>query len=337
MTLVSLIALVYIAVLAKKVLVPFFFSFLFALMLLPIASFLERRLRLSRPLAALLSLFVLVLFLLGISYFIGAEVSSLVRDWPLLQKQFQTSLNDLQNWVAIHLHVDIEKQRGYINDTSSKIFSSVPSVLASTLLSVSSVLLFFTLAILFTFFLLLYRKLMLRFLIDVFPRRSSDVIGDIVENIQTIIRQYLLGLLLEMFVVAAICCISLLLFRVQYAVLFALITALFNVVPYVGIFTSMALSAFITFAVGGHGKVLAVVLTIFGTHLIDSNILLPFIVGARIRLNGMITVLAVIAGEMIWGIPGMFLAVPFTAITKIIFDRIDSLKPWGNLLGHEKG
>jgi len=336
MTLISLIAIVYIAILAREILVPLFFSLLAALLLLPVANFLENRMRLPRAGAAAISLFILILILVTIFYLIGSEIASLVHDWPSLQNQFTSSLNDLHNWVAEHFHVDIQQQKDYIQNASSRIFASGPSVLASTLLSVSSVLLFLTLTILFTFFMLLYRKLVIRFLIAVFPKESSTIVYDIVENIQYIIRRYLIGLLVEMLIVAVIFCTSYLIFGVKYAVLFALMTALFNLVPYVGIYTAAAFSLFVTFAVaGGKAKILVIIITTVAVHMIDSNILLPFIVGSRIRINGMVTILAVIAGEMVWGIPGMFLSVPFIAVTKIIFDRIEPLKPWGILLGHE--
>jgi predicted PurR-regulated permease PerM len=140
-----------------------------------------------------------------------------------------------------------------------------------------------------------------------------------------------------MLIVATICFTSFLIFGVKYAVLFALMMALFNLVPYVGIYTAMALSLFVTFAVaGGKAKILVIIITTVAVHMVDSNILLPLIVGSRIRINGMVTILAVIAGEMIWGIPGMFLSVPFIAVTKIIFDRIEPLQPWGILLGMRK-
>ena len=71
-------------------------------------------------------------------------------------------------------------------------------------------------------------------------------------------------------------------------------------------------------------------------HLVDSNVLLPMIVGSKVKINALITVLGVIIGEMFWGIPGMFLSIPVIAISKVVFDRIDSLKPWGMLLGDEK-
>lgn len=76
--------------------------------------------------------------------------------------------------------------------------------------------------------------------------------------------------------------------------------------------------------------------TIVVIHLIDSNVLLPLIVGSKVKINALITLLGVIIGEMFWGIPGMFLSIPVIAIAKVVFDRIESLKPWGLLLGDEK-
>jgi predicted PurR-regulated permease PerM len=71
-------------------------------------------------------------------------------------------------------------------------------------------------------------------------------------------------------------------------------------------------------------------------HLIDSNILLPVIVGSKVRINAFMTLLGVVIGEMLWGISGMFLSIPVIAITKIIFDRVESLQAWGMLLGEEE-
>lgn len=131
----------------------------------------------------------------------------------------------------------------------------------------------------------------------------------------------------------AVACTAFWIIGIKYAVLLGLIVGLFNIVPYVGIFTALFLSAMITFATGNVKDVLYVVLSVIGIHAIDSNVLLPTIVGSKVRLNALISFLGIVIGEMIWGLSGMFLAIPIIAIFKIIFDRIDSLKPWGFLLG----
>jgi putative permease len=123
---------------------------------------------------------------------------------------------------------------------------------------------------------------------------------------------------------------------IKYAVLLGLITGLFNIIPYIGIFTAMLISVLITFATAAAaGKVFLVLITLIITHLVDSNLLLPAIVGSKVKINPLITVLGVVLGEMIWGVSGMFLSIPVIAVLKIIFDRIDSLKPWGILLGEQ--
>jgi putative permease len=99
----------------------------------------------------------------------------------------------------------------------------------------------------------------------------------------------------------------------------------------------MLISVLITFATAAAtGKVLLVLGTLVITHLVDSNVLLPVIVGSKVKINPLITVLGVVLGEMFWGISGMFLSIPVIAVLKIIFDRIESLKPWGILLGEEE-
>ncbi|CDT23065.1 Permease (fragment) [Sphingobacterium sp. PM2-P1-29] len=70
-------------------------------------------------------------------------------------------------------------------------------------------------------------------------------------------------------------------------------------------------------------------------HLIDSNFIVPKVVGSKVKVNSLFAMMAIIVGEMIWGISGMFLAIPILAICKIVMDRVKELKPWGFLLGEE--
>lgn len=336
MVLVSLIALFYIAMWGKSFLAPLVFALLFAVMLLPIAHFFERRCRLPRSMASLLSVFLLVLSLVGLLYLVGAQVSSLAEDWPQFKQQVLTSVSELQQWISMKFHVRIKQQNNYVNNAVSKLLETGSSVIGSTLISLSSLLLFLVFIMIDTFFLLYYRRLIVRFLVAVFKEENAVIVYDIIAQIQTKIRQYILGLLLEMVIVAAATCLALWILGIKYAILLGLLTGLFNIIPYIGIFTALCLSTLVTFATAGTAKLLLVIGTILGIHLVDSNVLLPVIVGSKVRINALITVFGVIVGEAVWGIPGTFLAIPVIAIAKIIFDRIDSLKPWGMLFGDER-
>jgi predicted PurR-regulated permease PerM len=336
MVLVSLIALFYIAILGKSILAPLIFALLFAVLLLPLANFMEHKLRFPRSLASLLAVLILILATTGVLYIVGAQISSLAEDWPEFKKQVLGSFNDLQTWISHKFHIRIKQQMTYVNNATSKLLESGGSVLGDVFVSFSSFILFQVFIMIDTFFLLYYRRLIIRFLVSVFRADNSIVVYDIIAQVQSRIRQYILGLLLEMVIVATASCLALWILGVQYAVLLGLLIGLFNLIPYIGIASALVLSTLVTFATAGTAKLLLVIGTILGIHLIDSNILLPLIVGSKVRINALITVLGVIVGGSLWGISGTFLAIPVIAIMKIVFDRVDSLKPWGLLLGDER-
>jgi len=306
-------------------------------LLLPLAGFFETKLKLRRNAASALSDLLLLAAIAGVLLLVGTQISSLSNDLPKLKEQVIASFQNFQEWISTTFHVNIEKQMDYVNSATAKIEKATPNVIGATVLSLSSVLFFLVFVILDTFFLLFYRSRLLKFLVDVFKEENSKIVYDIVERVQFIIRKYLVGILLEMTTVAIVCCTVFMLLGIKYAILLGLITALFNIVPYIGIFTALLLNIIITFATTAlASKVLLVIITVVSMHLIDSNVLLPVIVGSKVRINAFITLLGVVLGEMIWGISGMFLSIPVIAIIKIIFDRVESLQPWGHLMGDEK-
>jgi predicted PurR-regulated permease PerM len=167
------------------------------------------------------------------------------------------------------------------------------------------------------------------------------VVYDIIEKVQNMIRKYITGLLIKMAIVAIVVSVTFMVLEVKYAILLGLITGFFNIIPYIGIFTALVLSAAVTFATSPEQiTVIYVMVILVVTHLIDSNILLPLVVDSKVRINvrinALITVLGVIIGEMVWAIPGMFLSIPVIAVLKIIFDWVESLKAWGIILGDEE-
>jgi predicted PurR-regulated permease PerM len=333
LVLVGLTAVGYLVILAKEILDPLVFGFLFSILLLPIATFLEKKLRLPRSMSSLVSILLLLVFVGAIMYLVGSQISKLGNDWPMLKSQVKQSVTDLQGWVQAAFHINASNQMTYVNETTKKIMASGGAVVGETFGAVSSLMLFYVFILIFTFFILLYRSLLIRFIVWVFSDEYSAIVHDIVTNIQSILRQYILGLLLEMFVVACIACILFWWIGIKYAVLLGIIVALFNLIPYLGIFTALLLSTVITFATGSVKDSILVAISVLSIHLIDSNFLLPTIVGSKVKLNALVTFLGIILGEMIWGLSGMFLSIPTLAIFKIIFDRVDSLKAWGYLLG----
>jgi predicted PurR-regulated permease PerM len=336
MVLVSVIALFYIAILGKAIVAPMLFALLFSMLLLPVASFLEKKLGFHRSLAAGLSVFLLVLSVAAIFYVVFTQISNLAQDWPQFKSHFLSSLKEFQQWISRKFNVNLTKQNNYVNNTAVQILGSGPAMIGDTLISLSTVILFMIFTMLDTFFLLYYRRLLIKFLVSVFKEENSEMVYAIIAQVQSRIRQYIQGLLLEMAIVSSVCCLILWIMGVDYAVLLGLLCGLLNLIPYIGIWISIIFSTLVTFATAGVGKILLVITTLFGIHLMDANLLLPVIVGGKVRLNALITISGVIIGGKVWGVIGAFLAIPVIAIIKIIFDKIESLQPWGMLLGDER-
>ncbi|HEY0244748.1 MAG TPA: AI-2E family transporter [Mucilaginibacter sp.] len=333
LVLIGILALGFLVIQGKEVLDPLIFGFLFAILLLPVSGFLERKLKLPRSISSLLSIILLISFIGGILYLVGSQISKLSNDWPMLQKQVGQSVNDISGWIQGTFHINLEKQKVYVDDTAKKIMASGTAVVGTTFGAVSSLMLFYVFIIIFTFFILFYRRLLLKFILQAFGRDNEPIVYDIVENIQNILRQYILGLLIEMILVATVACTAFWIIGIKYAALLGILVGLFNIIPYLGIFTALLLSVLITFATGAVSDAIWVAGSVLCIHAVDANLLLPTIVGSKVRLNALITFLGIILGEMMWGLSGMFLSIPMIAIFKIIFDRIEGLKPWGYLMG----
>ena len=337
MVLISLIAIGYLCVLGKEVLSPLLFALLLSILLLPVAGFLEQRLKFRRSAAAGVSVILLIIFIYLILYLVASQVAGLASDWPQFKEQLTVSMKDFQHWISANFHVNMVKQMAYVNTATSKLLTESTSVIGATVVSVSSILLFLVFTMINTFFLLFYRRKIVTFLVKIFKENNESILYDVIAQVQYIIRKYILGLLLEMAIVATALCIIFWLLGIKYAVLLGIITGLFNIIPYIGIFTALLFSVLVTFATAAvTTKIILVIVAVVIVHLIDSNVILPIIVGSKVKINGQITLLGVIVGEMMWGIPGMFLSIPVIAIAKIIFDRVEGLQPWGLLLGDEK-
>lgn len=335
-TLISIIALGYIAHIGQTIIVPLILGSLFSLLLVPACNWLERKLKFHRTLAAIVALLVFFGLIGGVFTMLGSQLSLLKDDWPAFEEQIMDGFHVFQAWVHTTFGVAQTEQMEYLTNTVSKSISQGTAIVGIALISLSSLLILFVFTFLYAFFILIYRGHIVRFLLLVNRTEHHIIVMDIVQQIQYVVKKYLIGLVLQMLIVAVLTFIALSIIGVKYSVMLALITGVFNVLPYIGIFISILVIALITFATSSITHVFLVVLALILVHLIDSNYVVPKIVGSKVKVNSLFAMMAIIVGEMIWGISGMFLAIPILAICKILFDRIRDLKAWGFLLGEEE-
>lgn len=319
----------------KSLLVPLFFSFLVAILLHPVVRFFEKR-KFPRAVAAVFTLLCFMVLLAGLFYFFSHQVVRLSKDLPSLQAKVLEKWNHIQDWISDKYHVTNTQQVDYMNKSATNILNSTMNSVATTFVNIAETLVLTIFFFIFTFFMLQYRYLLMRFVIALFDESQNEKVQAIIIRIRSLINSYVVGLLIEMSVVAVLIFTSLLIIGVKYALLISIMAAVLNIIPYLGIYFSMALAMLITAATGSTGHVLAVGIVFLITHFADANIILPHVVGGKMKMNPFITILVVLIGHLVWGIPGMFLFIPLTAMIRVVSEEVAGMKPLAILLGEEK-
>ncbi|WP_046246563.1 AI-2E family transporter [Hymenobacter terrenus] len=319
---------------ASAIIFPLFFAAIFAIMLHPVEQWLLRH-RVPRLLAITLTVVLGVVSLLGLVYFIYLEAMQLSSHMPLFKIKFAQTTGQLHQWLQDRMGISDEKLRGWLSEASNR----ASALLGGTLSAVSGLLVVATLIPVYIFLFFLYQKRLVDFLTQAFSSRRRDTgVAEVLHESKATIQSYMVGLLIEGSIVAALNTTGLLIIGVPYALLLGVLGALFNFIPYVGGLIAIALPMLMAFVTKpGYGHALAVVITYMVIQFTDNHFLIPRIVAAKIKVNALVAIVGVLVGNAIGGVAGMFLALPVIAILKIVFDRIPALKPWGLLLGDEEG
>jgi predicted PurR-regulated permease PerM len=174
----SLFALGALVILARDILAPLIFSCLFAILLMPLANFFERRIRLPRGAASMIAVIMLLSMITVVLYVIGSQIAELLKDWPAFQAQISHSLWNFRGWVSENIGITRRKQLNVVNSAASKVTSPDAALVGTTLLSLSSIVLFLIFTFIYTFFFLMYRRLILKFLESVFLAENKATRGD---------------------------------------------------------------------------------------------------------------------------------------------------------------
>lgn len=273
--LISIIILGFLAIIGQQILVPMVLGLLIAILLIPLCRFMETKLRFPRGLSSVLASVLALAIIGGVIYMMSMEVAKLANDWPQFQKQFIDLIDNLQGWISRTFGVRRHDQLEYLNDTLKKSISTGTAILEKTLTSVGYVLMLTGFTFLFTLFFLLYRTHLLKFLVASFTETYHKTVFEIVENIQFMVKKYLVGLFLQMIIVTILSFIAYTIIGVKYNFMLAILTGILNILPYIGIFTALLIGALITFATSGISHVLFIVIAIVVIHAIDGNIIMP--------------------------------------------------------------
>lgn len=330
--LISIVLLFIILQAASGLLIPILFAVLVAILLLQPATYMERNLKMGRFLSSLLSVICFLAILGGFLHFLALQLTIFINDLPQLQSRFLAIFEDVQKWVSRKLHITTTQQSEYISGYFDKLLEHAGGAAKTVFFSLSGALLSLVIVFLFSFFILYYRRLLMRFVTHLFSVDNRNQVSEVVGETRTMINAYVAGLVIEMLIVGLVTAITFMIMDVHYAMLLAILIAVLNVIPYFGFYSALALAMLVSFANNALGGAIEVAIAAFTIHLLDSNVLYPRLIGGRVKMNPFVTVLAVVLGQYVWGVAGMFLAVPIVSVLKMVCDRVERLQAWSILM-----
>jgi predicted PurR-regulated permease PerM len=334
--LLILISLTFIIYVGQTVILPLLMALLFAILLRPVSNFLEKRLRFPNVLAALITVILFVLFFAVIFYFISVQVLDMTEDWNTMEANLHHHYVNLQVYVRDTLGLSRREQQELINKAADSSMESGKEMLGTTLSSFTDSVMNLILIPVYIFLILLYRTHFIKFLCKLFDKKHHDVLEDIMGTIKISVQSYIIGLMIEFVIVSVLTAVGLMIIGVKYYILLGVITGLLNLIPYIGILIAGILTIVASLTGTTDLSIIAgIIIVNVIVQLLDNNLLVPMIVSSKVEINAVASIIGIIIGGLLGGITGMFLAIPLMAIMKVIFDRIEELKPWGYLLSND--
>ena len=331
--LVGLFVFVSMLALGEGIIVPILFATVLSILLSSVVDFLERK-KIERIFAIWIAIFLLFFIGFLVGFFVFSRVNVFIDQLPDLMARVDVLQEKFVSWLTANFDVRQSKVNGWINEFRSDVTSMSGERIGSTISFLGDALIIMILIPVYIFLMLYYQPLLVDFVHSVVGNNHSKDVGIVLGETRTILKSYFLGLLIELVIIAVLNSIGFIILGIQYAILIGILGALLNMVPYIGGLITLGLSMFMAMvSTGDPSSALYAAILFFIIQTFDNYFLLPRIVASKVRINALVAIIVVIAGGAIWGIAGMFLALPLTAIMKVIFDRIDPLKPWGFVLG----
>ncbi|WP_276501774.1 AI-2E family transporter [Terrimonas pollutisoli] len=319
---------------AKPFLIPLCFGALLAMLFLPLSRWLERK-HIPKGLAILICILVLLSIISIVALLISWQVTDLTGEVSNIQNRLRQMLNEVEQYISTHFGIPVKQQEKLLQQQAQN--SVANGVLANMGPALLGLLVDFILCLVYIFLFMYYRSRIKKFILQLIPGQQQENAQQILHDIQKVTQLYLTGIGLMILCLWVMYSIGFSIVGVKYAVFFAILCGLLEIVPFVGNFTGNMLAiVMVIIQGGGTAMILAVLLTYAIVQFLQTYLLEPLVVGAEVNINPLFTIIILVLGELIWGIPGMILAIPLLGIVKIVCDHIEPLKPYGFLIGHER-
>jgi predicted PurR-regulated permease PerM len=330
--LLIVIMLVFMAAHLKIVVVPLLFSLIFAVMLYPMCKKLEY-IGLTKGLASFTAVFLTSIFFAVVLYFVYNQVMRFAEQGPQFLAKASELYDNFQAYVADTFGVRRSSQP-HLQQHLTKLASNTEMLMSGVIGFLSGFITDVTLIPLYVFFLLYFRDFFLEFFYKIIPSSDKEIIDLTMNQIYDVILNWMRGILIVIVIVGVLNSIGLVALGIEYPFFFGFLASFLALIPYIGILIGSLIPALLALITkDSYWYAIGVVGIFWFIQILEGNFITPYIVGKNVSLNPLIAIFSLLLLGKLWGLAGLVLALPVTAIIKVVFDSVPALKPYGFLLG----
>jgi len=323
---ISLVALGIILVEGRDFIYPVCLGILFAYLVYPLTRFLERHIK-FRVLATLISVIIAVVVISVVVFFIYTQLSKFLNDFSTLKEQAN------QNFNKFHQEVPFLFNSGAnLGSVLQNILGAQENFLNKILNATTGTLVGLGLQPVYVYFMLYYRHHFREFFFDITEKKYHKKLKRTLTEIASVTNNYVSGVFIVVLILCVINTLGLTIIGLKYALMFGIISAVMNFIPYFGTLIGGAIPLLYTLVSPEPEKALGVLILFLIIQFTENNILTPTITGGRVAINPLFTIFTIIIGGLFWGLPGMFVFVPFLGMLKVVFEHIEPLKPLAKVI-----
>ncbi len=318
---------------AQAILAPLVVSGFLAILVSPFTSWQEKK-GMPRILAILISLIALAAFIAGAIYFFYNQMLGFAPELTAIEGRINDLIESINIFLAQNIEGVVPISMDNIRETIfQQVYANMDQLTRGIIATAGTLTMVFIMPV-YIFLFLYFRDFLAEFLKRAFSEKYSDKVAKVLNKVKFVVQNYIVGMFIVICILAVLNSIALYSLGIKHALLFAVFAAFLNVIPFLGPFIGATLPIMYALLVKDSlWYPFGVFLSFYVIQLMESNIFTPGIVGGKVSMNPLMTIITLIVGYFVWGIIGMILFIPGMAILKVIFDEIEGMEPYGFLLG----
>lgn len=305
----------------RPIFVPLAYAALISFVLYPLCAWMEKK-GLSRMTAIGISVGLMTILLILLSFVLVKQVMNFADEWPGLQPRIANALTNLRSMIIESFAITPVQMEQWLTKFFDQIAAGSMKFIGGTISGSATSVVMAVLIPVYVVLILYYRTLWKDLLFRLLPSESHErILGMLSLTVQAYYN-FIKGMGIVYLIVGILNSLGLMLLGIPHAFLFGFIASILTFIPYVGIMVGALLPITIAWATNDSLWYPAGVVAVFAfVQYLEANVIFPFAVSSRLKVNTLAILISIFAGGLLWGVSGMILFVPFVGIAKLISDH----------------